>query len=643
VKRLPWFLILALFLGLAAPARPAAAASTLELRQLMPYGDIWHEGNLQPGGTIDRGLTELRIYFNYFLDEAASKEKLTVTNSQGEVQPWKVHVSTGFMLYPNWALNRGETYTIRIKGGPDGIKGEYGSTLPEDLVIPLHVEQRPFEITDMMAFGGAVGPVTDGGIIPRDARELRISFTRRIGSASVAVAGNVTVTDSKGQAAGWRPGAGSGDLIYFYIPQENGHLPKNETYTIRIKGGMGGVLSEAGVPLPQDLVLMVRTSDQAYERTVSFPSNRMSHGVIQTEIYKIQAEAGPLTIHLDGWPEQGETNVVLEDPQTPEVLLDAWFSSSGKQYETVELPRSGTYTLVLAPNRAWHINVKGLDLTMSKVTPAMRFTPGEPYATRNGRFAFAPELLNPSDTEAVRIMLDDEVVNAKALAADGSITPTYFDPREMADGIYNVAALAKAKGGSNLSVVEESFLVDRVDAFADVPAGHWARRHVEVMYHLEILSGRGEGLFAPGQPVRRAEFAKMLALTLGLEATGYAPVPFADMRDDWAKPYISALYEAGLIKGEVVGGKTYFYPDRTISRAEASTIIGRYLEIADEEVGSGAQVFGDEAQIPAWARSSVLILADARWITGFPDGRFMPGANLNRDQAAKILANFLGM
>lgn len=634
---------MALFLTVVPAPRAAAAATfPLRLEQLLPYGDMAHEGTLEPSGTVDRGLTELRIFFSAWLDETASQGKVTVTNSRGEVQPWQVHISNIMQLIPNWALNRGETYTIRIKGGPDGIRGQGGQTLPEDLLIPLHVEQRPFVVTEIEVWGEPSAIVTDGGIIPRNATEVRLRFSRDLGGGA-EVPGNVTVTDSQGRTVAWRAGVSTGNIIYFYMPRDKGHLPKNETYTLRIKGGMGGVLSKAGVPLPADVAVTLRTDDKAYPIGVTFASNARRYDVLQTEVYRVQAEAGPLTISLEDWRDDGEVNVILEDPQTPEILLDKYFSRYGQGYATVDLPRSGSYRLVLESNRAGNISLRGMDLAMAKETPALGLEPGEAFQTRNGRFAFAPHLFNPAETESVMIYLNDEILQEKALTAGGTITPVTLDPRQMEDGIYSVGAVAVAKGSSNRSVVEETFLVDRVDSFADVPASHWARRPVEVMYHLEILSGRGEGRFAPDQPVRRAEFAKMLALTLGLKATGFTPAPFADLRHDWAKPYIEALYEAGLIKGEVAGGQTYFYPDRTISRAEASAIVGRVLEIADLEVPANAEPFADRGEIPAWARPSVVILAEAGWINGFPDGRFQPGATLNRDQAAKLLANFLGM
>jgi hypothetical protein len=58
---------------------------------------------------------------------------------------------------------------------------------------------------------------------------------------------------------------------------------------------------------------------------------------------------------------------------------------------------------------------------------------------------------------------------------------------------------------------------------------------------------------------------------------------------------------------------------------------------------AGAGPFTDWADVPAWSQSSILFLHKLKWINGFPDGSYGPTKSLNRDQAAKVLANFLGM
>ncbi|MDF2630350.1 MAG: hypothetical protein K0R39_4181, partial [Symbiobacteriaceae bacterium] len=193
------------------------------------------------------------------------------------------------------------------------------------------------------------------------------------------------------------------------------------------------------------------------------------------------------------------------------------------------------------------------------------------------------------------------------------------------------------------SYTGRTVMIDQADQYTDVPRSHWARQPVELMSHFAILSGRGNGEFDPDDPVLRKEFAKMVALTFELPLEGAGPSPFADAPNDWSQPYIDALYEAGLVQGEIVDGQRYFRPDRRISRAEAVTIIGRALDVDQTDISILPVLFLDDAEIPTWAMPSIAVLSVWRWISGFPDGEFHPHGELQRAQAAKILAHELGL
>jgi hypothetical protein len=88
----------------------------------------------------------------------------------------------------------------------------------------------------------------------------------------------------------------------------------------------------------------------------------------------------------------------------------------------------------------------------------------------------------------------------------------------------------------------------------------------------------------------------------------------------------------------VVDGQRYFQPNRTISRAEAATILGRTLGLS--LVPPEGRPFSDWDAVPDWARGSVIALSTMGWINGMPDGTFQPGGQLQRDQTAKLLAQF---
>lgn len=631
--------LIAIIFTMLIAAVPASANGPLALTDIYVTGDFPGFQTLQDGDAIDRGAGELRLRFNHILDDTSLEGTVSVRDSQGRDPGWRFY-HWGMTLNTPGGLPAGEQYTIRVKGGPQGIRDTNGGTLPADLSITLRTtELAPLQMTSMYAIGGpGSGEIADGGIIPRNASELRIDFSRDLDPATIP--GAVTVTDSQGRDPGWGGNGSGGRTIYFYIKEQ---LPKGETYTIRIKGGRGGVKSIGGITLPADITRTLRTDDQAYQRQFSTTTAWWDHGVVQAEVYQIKAGPGPLKVHLNNWPKGGWAWVHLKDDQTKTSLMDRVFFMYGETFATVNLPREGTYRLLVAPNEMGTISVEGPDLEMAREMPVVQLPKMALWEVRNERFDATPELVKPGDTGALRISLNEKVLHENALRPDGTVAPVSIDPNALGDGLYRLSAIARGRSSGNEGWSVRLFLVDREDSFRDVSPVHWARSYVEAMRHLGIINGRTGGRFAPGDPVTRAEFAKMIAATLGLRPANQSPAPFADMRDDWSKPYIQALWEKGLMVGEKAGSRAYFYPDRQITRAEAATILGRALEIAAIDISREAAPFPDFDQVPSWARPSVLILSYAKWLNGFPDGKFHPGERMNRDQAAKILSNFIGM
>ena len=491
-------------------------------------------------------------------------------------------------------------------------------------------DQQPMQLAGVVSIAnGKSMPVVDGGVIARSTRELQFTFSQALGER---ISGTVTVTDSTGADAGWLPLSGGGDYLSVMIPTPPA---ANATYTVTIKGGEAGLLSDTGAQLAGDVTFMIRTDDGDVRRSITIPTAWGVHQAAQSEIYRLEAGAGMLNLRLGESIGGQPVRVVLEDTASGEFLLDkALYGEELKA--SVTLPRAGTYRLLLTPNMVPSVTIDALNLVASTAVPALRLPAMKPYETHNESFTFEPVVVGMA--ASVKVAIKDQVLS------NGPAAPVTVDPAALGDGVYALNVVAEGEGG-NQGLSARTFLVDREAAFGDVGAGHWARPYVEVMHHLGVVNGRSAGSFAPGESVTRAEFAKLMALTLGLEPSGQAEGPaFADVAtDDWARPYILALAERSLIRGEVVGDQTYFWPERTITRAEAATIVGRALGVDDAGGGTGAIGFGDAEAIPAWARPAVAALSEAKWINGFPDGNYYPGNQLQRDQAARVLANFLGM
>ena len=130
----------------------------------------------------------------------------------------------------------------------------------------------------------------------------------------------------------------------------------------------------------------------------------------------------------------------------------------------------------------------------------------------------------------------------------------------------------------------------------------------------------------PDAAVTRAEFVKVLVLTLGLTPSGGATA-FTDVGSgDWFAPYVAAAVQAGLVEGT---SSTTFSPDATLSREDLAVLPTRALHLAS----GGRATFTDAGQIDPYATAAVAV----GYLDGFADGSFQPLGPTTRAQAAKVL------
>lgn len=156
-----------------------------------------------------------------------------------------------------------------------------------------------------------------------------------------------------------------------------------------------------------------------------------------------------------------------------------------------------------------------------------------------------------------------------------------------------------------------------------------------------IMSGTQVGsatYFYPTQTVKRGDFVVMAMKTLGI--TKIETVEKSVFADDASfseseRNFVSAAYELGYLHGEFAAdGALYFYPERTITRAEAAVILANMIDAATPTV---MPVFGDSAEIPAWAAPSVYSLS-AMGILPVSQGNISPRSALTRGDTAMIFS-----
>lgn len=148
--------------------------------------------------------------------------------------------------------------------------------------------------------------------------------------------------------------------------------------------------------------------------------------------------------------------------------------------------------------------------------------------------------------------------------------------------------------------------------------------------------------FNPDTPVTRSEFVAMAMNVAGMDALeGITRTGFADdaIIPTWAKPYVSSALKNGVVQGSVnETGQIVFNADSTITRAEATVLLNRLLNISDVSTDVW---YADSAATPVWAYQSAVNLETVGIIRPDSAGALSLNTPLTRGDAAQMLANAL--
>jgi hypothetical protein len=172
----------------------------------------------------------------------------------------------------------------------------------------------------------------------------------------------------------------------------------------------------------------------------------------------------------------------------------------------------------------------------------------------------------------------------------------------------------------------------RVNPFKDIAESHWAYNYILDLTDSGIISGYANSTFRPSATITRAEFAKMICLTMGWELANPATPSFTDVaKDSWAYRYIETAKANGVIGGYQDGT---FRPTRQITRAEIANIV----------VGTLNLTTGDSTLTDIdshWAKDLINSCVKAGIVSGYQDGSFKPNNTATRAEAAKMVVGVL--
>lgn len=156
-------------------------------------------------------------------------------------------------------------------------------------------------------------------------------------------------------------------------------------------------------------------------------------------------------------------------------------------------------------------------------------------------------------------------------------------------------------------------------------------------HYAYIIGYAEDGTVRPQANITRAEVATIFFRLLTDEARDQfwsTSNNFSDVTADaWYNNAVSTMVNAGIIQGYEDGT---FRPNASITRAEFAAIASRFMS-AGYDVEE--DLFTDIAA--HWARESINDAAMAKWISGYPDGTFLPDKAITRAEAVTLVNNVL--
>ena len=152
--------------------------------------------------------------------------------------------------------------------------------------------------------------------------------------------------------------------------------------------------------------------------------------------------------------------------------------------------------------------------------------------------------------------------------------------------------------------------------------------------HNAYLNGYPGSRFGPDNNMTRAEVAQMF-YNLLLDKNVPITVTFDDVpADAWYTEAVNTLASLDILNGV---GNNQFEPDRSITRAEFTTIAMRFTN----GTLSGTNIFPD-VNPNDWFYDYVVGSIQYGWINGYPDGTFGPNDSITRAEVTTITNRMLG-
>ena len=265
----------------------------------------------------------------------------------------------------------------------------------------------------------------------------------------------------------------------------------------------------------------------------------------------------------------------------------------------------------------------------------------------------------PIDPQPLTDVMDEELQYVLAYEVDGAVIDEDENPDNDEITVYrkvkeegefntvfkmivdiNVSGLVEevAEEEENIEEEEEVVPVEFTDITEEFG---YAEEAINALAGKGIVDGVGDDKYAPEDYFTRAQFAKIMVLSLGYEPAEYQG-GFSDVSaEDWEANYVQAAVDAGIFEGYPDGT---FGPDNVITRQEIAAVAGRGAVTAEvvsqeklDKFVMEKSAYLDKDSVPEWAANEVAWLEAEGIFEDFAVENFEPTVEVDRAQAAVVV------
>lgn len=257
------------------------------------------------------------------------------------------------------------------------------------------------------------------------------------------------------------------------------------------------------------------------------------------------------------------------------------------------------------------------------------------YNTKNG-------WLDYTSTTAIKLATTGTFyIHAYAENSQGENIQRVFGPYNIGTNGGGSGSGGHGGGGSSSTpVVTPPAVTAPAISFADIN-GHWAKTSIEYVLGKKLFSGVSDKLFAPDSTMTRGMLVTVLGRAYGLNTASYAQKsPFTDVpQSAYFAPYVTWAYENKIVSGV---GDGLFAPDKPVTRGEMATIITNYMKYIGKGTQSTAALnYADAAEIASWGLEGVQFVTANGLMTGIDGNNFGFDGLSTRAQVATVMERLM--